>query len=124
MTLTKAEEQVMNYLWQLEKAFFKELKAQFPEPKPATTTINTLLKRLIDKGFVHYKVYGNSREYFPVVPKNEYYSTQIKGLIKNSFNNSIEQFASFFTKETDLSEKQLKSLRDIIDQQIKSSSND
>ncbi len=124
MTLTKAEEQVMNYLWQLEKAFFKELKTQFPEPKPATTTINTLLKRLIDKGFVDYKVYGNSREYFPVVPKNEYYSTQIKGLIKNSFNNSIEQFASFFTKETDLSEKQLKTLRDIVDQQIKSSSND
>ena len=124
MALTKAEEQVMNYLWQLEKAFFKELKTQFPEPKPATTTINTLLKRLIDKGFVDYKVYGNSREYFPVVPKNEYYSTQIKGLIKNSFNNSIEQFASFFTKETDLSEKQLKTLRDIVDQQIKSSSND
>jgi len=124
MTLTKAEEQVMNYLWQLEKSFFKELKGQFPEPKPATTTINTLLKRLIDKGFVDYKVYGNSREYYPLIDKNSYYSTQIKGLIKNSFNDSIEQFASFFTRETDLDEKQLRTLRDIVDNQIKSKSND
>jgi len=124
MTLTKAEEQVMNYLWQLEKGFFKELKEQFPEPKPATTTINTLLKRLIDKGFVDYKVYGNSREYYPLIDKNAYYSAQIKGLIKNSFNDSIEQFASFFTRETDLDEKQLKTLRDIVDNQIKSKSND
>ena len=124
MTLTKAEEQVMNYLWKLEKSFFKELKEQFPEPRPATTTINTLLKRLIDKGFVNYRVYGNSREYFPLIDKNTYYSRQIKGLIKNSFNNSIEQFASFFTKETDLSENELKTLRDIVDNQIKSSSND
>lgn len=124
MTLTKAEEQVMNYLWQLEKSFFKELKEQFPDPKPATTTINTLLKRLIDKGFVDYKVYGNSREYYPLIDKNSYYSTQIKGLIKNSFNGSIEQFASFFTRETDLDEKQLKTLRDIVDNHIKSKSND
>lgn len=124
MTLTKAEEQAMNYLWKLEKSFFKEIKEQFPEPKPATTTINTLLKRLIDKGFVNYKMYGNSREYFPLVDKNTYYSRQIKGIIKNSFNDSIEQFASFFTKETDLSEKELKTLRDIVDNQIKSSTND
>ncbi|MEQ9265980.1 MAG: BlaI/MecI/CopY family transcriptional regulator [Balneolaceae bacterium] len=124
MTLTKAEEQVMNYLWKLEKSFFKEIKEQFPEPRPATTTINTLLKRLIDKGFVNYKMYGNSREYFPLVDKNTYYSRQIKGIIKNSFNDSIEQFASFFTKETDLSEKELKTLRDIVDNQIKSSTND
>lgn len=124
MTLTKAEEQVMNYLWKLEKSFFKEIKEQFPEPRPATTTINTLLKRLIDKGFVNYKMYGNSREYFPLVDKNTYYSRQIKGIIKNSFNDSIEQFASFFTKETNLSEKELKTLRDIVDNQIKSSSND
>lgn len=114
----------MNYLWKLEKSFFKELKEQFPEPRPATTTINTLLKRLIDKGFVNYQVYGNSREYFPLIDKNTYYSRQIRGLIKNSFNNSIEQFASFFTKETDLSENELKTLRDIVDNQIKSSSND
>ena len=124
MALTKAEEQLMNYIWKLEKSFFKEIKEQFPEPKPATTTINTLLKRLIDKGFIDYKLYGNSREYYPLVEKNKYYSKQIKDIIKNSFNNSIEQFASFFTKETDLSEKELKELRNIVDSQINSKSDD
>jgi len=124
MTLTKAEEQVMNYLWKLEKSFFKELKEQFPEPKPATTTINTVLKKLIDKGFVDFKLYGNSREYFPIINKNQYFSNHINGLIKNSFNNSVEQFASFFTKETNISEADLKKLRAIVDNQIKSKSND
>lgn len=124
MTLTKAEEQVMSYIWRLEKAFFKELKEQFPEPKPATTTINTLLKRLIDKGFVDYKLYGNSREYFPVISKNQYFSKHINGLIKDFFNNSIEQFASFFTKEVDVTDSDLKKLRDIVDKQIKSNKDD
>lgn len=124
MSLTKAEEQLMNYLWKLEKSFFKEIKAQYPDPKPATTTINTLLKRLIEKKFINYKLYGNSREYYPIVEKNKYYSKHIRGLIKNSFNNSIEQFASFFTKETDLSEKELKALRNIVDKQLKDKSDD
>ena len=123
MSLTKAEEQLMNYLWKLNKTFFKELKEQFPEPKPATTTINTLLKRLIDKGYVNYKLYGNSREYYPLIKKNTYFSNHINGLIKNFFNDSAEQFASFFTEETDLSEEDLKKLRDIVDKQLKNKSN-
>jgi len=123
MVLTRAEEQVMKYLWKLETTFFKDLKEQFPEPKPATTTINTLLKRLIDKGFVDYKLYGNSREYFPIITKNQYFSKHINGLIRNYFNNSVEQFASFFTKEIDISEAELKKLRDLVDKQIKAKDN-
>ena len=124
MTLTKAEEQVMNYLWKLEKSFFKEIKEQFPKPKPATTTINTVLKKLIDKGFVGFKLYGNSREYFPIISKNQYFSNHMNSLIKNSFNNSVEQFASFFTKDANISDTDLKKLRAIVDNQIKSKSND
>ena len=123
MSLTKAEEQLMKYLWKLDKGFFKELKEQFPEPKPATTTINTLLKRLIDKGYVNYKLYGNSREYYPLVKKNKYFSTHINGLIKNFFNDSAEQFASFFTEETDLSEEDLIKLKKLVDKQLKIKSN-
>lgn len=124
MDLTKAEEQLMKYLWKLEKSFFKDLKDQYPDPKPATTTINTLLKRLIDKGFVDYKLYGNSREYYPLISKNQYFSKHVSGLIKNYFNNSIEQFASFFTKEVDISDEDLKKLRDIVDNQLKNKSDD
>ena len=124
MILTKAEEQLMNYLWKLEKAFFKDIKEQYPDPKPATTTINTLLKRLADKGVIDYKLFGNSREYYPLITKNQYFSNHMKGLIKNFFNNSVEQFASFFTREVDISDEELKKLKDIIDGEIKSKSND
>jgi len=117
--MTKAEEELMKYLWQLEKCFFKDLKDQYPDPKPATTTINTLLKRLTDKGIISYRLYGNSREYYPLVSRNEYFSGQIGGMIKNHFNNSVEQFGSFFTKEIEISDSDLKKLRDIVDKQLK-----
>ena len=118
MHLSKSEEQVMNYLWKLQKAFTKDLLQEFPEPKPATTTVLTLLKRMKDKGFVDYKLYGNSREYFPLVNKNDYFSKHLKGLIKNFFDNSTTQFASFFTNQANLTADQLEELRNMIDEQI------
>jgi predicted transcriptional regulator len=119
MSLSKSEEQLMNYLWKLKTAFMKDLLIEFPEPKPATTTVATLLKRMQEKGFVDYKVFGNSREYFPLVKKKDYFSTHLKGLIKDFFDDSSAQFASFFTNETDLNIEQLEALKKIIDEQIK-----
>ncbi|KYG78609.1 putative transcriptional regulator [Roseivirga ehrenbergii] len=119
MNLSKSEEQLMNYLWKLKKAFMKDLLTEFPEPKPATTTVATLLKRMKDKGFVDYKLFGNSREYYPLVRKSEYFSQHLKGLIKDFFNDSSTQFASFFTNETDLSTEELENLKKMIDEQIK-----
>jgi len=119
MQLSKTEEQLMQHLWKLEKAFMKDLLDVFPDPKPATTTIATLLKRMTDKGFVAYKLYGKSREYYPLVKKSDYFSKHVNGLIKNFFNDSASQFASFFTKETDLSKKELEDLKKLIDSEIK-----
>jgi len=119
MQLSKAEEQLMQYLWKRNRAFMKDLLADFPEPKPATTTVATLLKRMTQKEFIHYKTIGKSREYFPLVKKSDYFSKHVNGLIKNFFNNSASQFASFFTSETDLSNEELEALRKIIDKQIK-----
>ncbi len=119
MRLSKAEEQLMQFLWKRNKAFMKDLLHDFPDPKPATTTVATLLKRMSDKGFIDYTTMGKSREYFPLVKKSDYFSKHVNGLIKNFFNNSASQFASFFTKETDLSNEELEELRKIIDQQIK-----
>jgi len=119
MNLSKSEEQLMNYLWKLKKAFMKDLLTEFPEPKPATTTVATLLKRMKDKGFVDYKLFGNSREYYPLVRKSEYFSQHLKGLIKDFFNDSSTQFASFFTNETDMSTEELEDLKKLIDDQIK-----
>jgi BlaI family penicillinase repressor len=116
--LTNAEEQVMEHLWKLEKAFMKDLLEAYPKPKPATTTIATLLKRMIDKQFVAYKEFGNSREYYPLVKKTDYFSKHVNGLISNFFNNSASQFASFFTTETNLSQTELEDLKKIIDSEI------
>jgi BlaI family penicillinase repressor len=120
MYLTNAEEQIMKLLWRLDKAFIRDLLNEFPDPKPATTTVLTLLKRMMDKGFVSYKQYGNSREYFPLIKKADYFSDHINGLIKDFFNNSTAQFASFFTNETDMNQQELKELRDLVDKKISS----
>jgi len=119
MELSKKEEQLMQFLWKLKKAFMKDLLVAYPEPKPATTTVATLLKRMIDKGFVAYKLYGTSREYYPLVKKKDYFSKQVNSLIKNFFNDSTLQFASFFTSEIEFSTEELEELRKIIDEQIK-----
>ncbi len=120
MHLTNAEEQVMKLLWRLDKAFIRDLLDEYPDPKPATTTVITLLKRMMDKGFVGYKQYGNSREYYPLIDKADYFSNHINGLIKDFFNNSTAQFASFFTNETEMSKSELKELRDLVDKKIES----
>ena len=117
--LSKTEEDLMNYLWKLEKAFMKDLLEAYPEPKPATTTVATLLKRMTDKGFINYKLYGKSREYYPLVKKKDYFSKHVNGLIKNFFNDSASQFASFFTKETNLTKAELEDLKKLIDTEIK-----
>ena len=119
MQLTPSEEQIMQYLWQVKKGFMKDLLECFPEPKPASTTVATLLKRMIDKKFVGYKTVANNREYVPLVSKDDYFSKHVNGLIKNFFNDSASQFASFFTTKTDLSASELQELQKIVDVQLK-----
>ena len=119
MQLSKSEEELMNIIWKHEKAFMKDLLETYPEPKPATTTVATLLKRMTDKGFIAYKSFGRSREYYPLVKKTTYFSKHVNGLIKNFFNDSASQFASFFTQETDLSKEELEDLKKLIDSELK-----
>lgn len=119
MRLPQAEEQLMKYLWKLEKAFMKDLLAAYPEPKPAKTTVSTLLKRLAGREFVGFHQRGAVREYYPKVSRRAYFASAIKGMIKQLFDDSTEQFASFFTENMDLSEEELEKLRGLVDQQLK-----
>ncbi|MFI2742154.1 BlaI/MecI/CopY family transcriptional regulator [Zhouia sp. PK063] len=119
MKLSKAEEELMNILWSQKKAFMKDILENYEEPKPATTTIATLLKRMQEKKVVGYTAFGRSREYYPLIEKEDYFANHVNGLIKNFFNNSASQFASFFAKETNLSKEELKELRAIIDDELK-----
>lgn len=116
--LTEAEIILMEILWKREKVFMKDILDDYADPKPASTTVATLLKRMQNKNLVGYKLYGNSREYFPKVKKEDYFEGEMSSLIDRFFNNSVSQFASFFTSNAKLSQKQLKELRDIIDREI------
>ncbi|EJL73725.1 BlaI/MecI/CopY family transcriptional regulator [Chryseobacterium populi] len=116
--LTDSEKDLMEIIWVRKNVFMKDILESYPEPKPATTTIATLLKRMQNKDLVGYKLYGNSREYYPKVEKGEYFKEEMTSMIDRFFNSSVTQFASFFTSNTQLSQKQLKELREIIDQQI------
>lgn len=118
MNLSNAEEQLMQVLWKQQRAYMKDLIDAYPDPKPASTTIATLLKRMQDKKFVGYEQSGRAREYFPMVRKKDYFSKHVNGLIKNFFNDSASQFASFFTQETQLTKEELEALKSIIDEQL------
>lgn len=119
MELSQTEEELMQYVWKLEKAFMKDLLDEYPEPKPAPTTVATLLKRMTEKGFVGYEQMGRSRQYYPLVKKTDYFSKHVNGLIRKFFDDSASQFASFFTSETNLSEKELEELKSIVEKEIK-----
>ena len=119
MQLTKSEEQIMGILWKLDKAYLKNILDEFPDPKPAATTVATVLKRMIDKGFVDYQQHGSNREYFPLIKKTEYFSKQLNVVIKKYFNDSASQFASFITNETNLNLTDLEELKQLIEEKIK-----
>lgn len=117
--LTDSEKVLMEILWEKKTVFMKDILEASPEPKPAPSTIATLLKRMQNKELVGYKLYGNSREYYPKIEKGEYFKEEMTSMIDRFFNSSVTQFASFFTSNSKLSQKELKELRDIIDKQIK-----
>jgi len=120
MQLTKAEEQIMKYLWDLDKAYLKDILNQFPEPKPATTTIATLLKRMINKQFVGYNQRGSNREYFPLISKEKYTKGFMNGIIKNYFSNSYKNMFSFFSKHENLSTNEIEEIISILQDQLDS----
>ncbi|GAB7086296.1 BlaI/MecI/CopY family transcriptional regulator [Marinifilum fragile] len=117
--LTKAEEQIMQYLWKLEKAFLKDIIEEFPQPRPAYTTISTVVRVLVKKGFIGFETFGKVNQYYPLVSKKVYTRDFMKGMIKSFFNDSVGGFTSFFAKEQDLSLSQLEEMKSLIEEQIK-----
>ncbi len=116
--LTKAEEQVMQYIWKLEKAFLKDVVEQFPEPKPAYTTISTVIRVLVKKGFLTYNTYSKVHEYYPLISKGEYFRIHFKSIIRSFFNGSVANFASFFTEGEDITVSDLEKIRQLVEDKI------
>jgi len=116
--LTKAEEQIMQYLWNIKKGFLKDIVEQFPDPKPAYTTVSTVIRVLVKKGFIGYTTYGKVNEYFPKVTKGVYAKSFFSGVFNSFFDRSASGFTSFFTREADLSITDLEEMKQIIEAQI------
>lgn len=116
--LSKREEQLMGYLWKHKKSFLKELISAYPDPQPAKTTIATLLSRLTNKGYVDYHVFGNSRQYFALIEKEDHFSIYFKEIISQHFNNSIQEFGLFLTQTLNLERSELDALKKVIDLEV------
>ncbi|WAC15493.1 BlaI/MecI/CopY family transcriptional regulator [Dyadobacter pollutisoli] len=113
-TLTRAEEEIMRILWQLKKAFVKDILAEMPEPKPAYNTVSTIIRILEKKEVVGYNAYGKTHEYFPLISEEEYKRFEMKQLMVNYFDNSLPNLVSFFVKDNDLKTKDLDEIMKLI----------
>lgn len=112
--LAKREEQIMQAVWNLEKAFIKEIIQELPEPKPHYNSVATMLKILEEKGFLAHENIGNIFQYQPVVSKEEYQKHAMKDIVSQYFNNSYSRMLAFFAKEQKLSEAELNEIVNII----------
>jgi len=105
--LTKAEEQIMQVLWDLGEGTVQDIRDRLEEPRPARTTVSTVLTILENKGFASHHGQGRINRYVPLVAKEAYSKTQLSGLLKNYFGNSFAAMASFFAKENNYSIEEL-----------------
>ncbi len=113
--LTRAEEQIMQVLWDLEKGFVKDVVDKLPEPKPAYNTVSTIIRILETKGFIDHKAFGKSHRYFPVISIAEYRSFATEKLLSGYFDNSLENMFSFFVKEKKLDLKEADEIPKLIE---------
>ena len=112
--LTKAEEQIMQILWQLNEGIVKDILEKIPEPKPAYNTVSTVVRVLEGKGFIDHKAYGNSHVYYPLISEDEYKKFTFDKLMSNYFDNSYKSLVSFIADEKDLGLKELDELTELI----------
>ena len=117
--LTRAEEEVMQILWRLKKGFIKEILEKFGEPRPAYSTVSTIIRILQDKGFVNYRVYGRTHQYFPVISKDDYRKSQMSSFVKNYFSNSYQKMVSFFAREDSITVKEMEEIMEMMKKEEK-----
>lgn len=113
--LTRAEEQIMQVLWQLEKGFVKDVLDVLPEPKPAYNTVSTIIRILETKGFVDHNAFGKSHEYYPVVSKEQYKNFAADKLLTGYFDNSVNRILSFFVNKEKINLKEADEIMKLIE---------
>jgi len=123
-TLTKAEEQIMQILWDEKEGFVKDLLQHFPEPRPAYNTVSTIIRILEKKGFVDHRSFGKSHQYYPVVSREQYRNERFSYLMKDYFNNSMQQVLSHFGKSGSLNMKEADEIIKLMEEIKQKSGND
>jgi len=113
--ITPNEEQVMQLLWQLEKALIRDILNLLPDPKPPYTTLASIIKQLENKGYVNHKSYGKTNEYFPLISRSQYQSKSLNKLVKNYFGGSAQNMLSFMVKENKISDQDIQELQKLIE---------
>lgn len=113
--LTKAEEEIMQELWKMEKGFVKDVIERLPEPKPAYNTVSTIIRILEQKGFVDHVAYGKTYEYFPIISKDDYRKFATGKLMSGYFGGSLKQMVSFFVKEEEIDLKEANEIMALLD---------
>ncbi|MBN2637434.1 MAG: BlaI/MecI/CopY family transcriptional regulator [Prolixibacteraceae bacterium] len=121
--LTKAEEQIMQILWNLKKGVVKQVIDEFDEPKPAYTTVATVLKVLEKKGFVDHETIGNTHLFYPSISKKDYTKFQFSSLLKDYFSGSFPKMATFFARENNLTIEELEEMMKIAEEELKNTKN-
>ena len=122
--LTKAEEQIMQVLWDLGKGFVNDMVNLLPEPKPAYNTVSTIVRILEQKGFIAHKAYGRTHEYYPLVNKEDYSREYLNNFTRNYFSSSYKALASFFAQSENLSIKELEEIKLLVEEQIENHKKD
>ncbi|MBP8158367.1 MAG: BlaI/MecI/CopY family transcriptional regulator [Flavobacterium sp.] len=113
--LTNKEEEIMQILWKLKKAFVKEVLAEITEEQPHYNTLSTIIRNLEEKGFVGHNAFGNTHQYFPIVKMEDYRKRFMNTAIDNYFNSSYKNLVSFFAEEEKISAKELREILAIIE---------
>ncbi len=108
--LTKAEEEVMQIIWQMEQVYVRDILERLPEPKPAYSTVSTVVRILESKGFVGHEVFGNTYRYYPLVEKEAYTRYYMQSVLKGYFGNSFRNLVSFFVDQGELSLREMDTL--------------
>lgn len=118
--LTRAEEQIMQILWELDKGFVKDIMEKMPEPKPAYNTVSTIVRILEQKGFVDHNAYGKTHEYFPLISRKEYTHSFMSNFLSNYFKGSFQEMVSFFAREDNLTVSELDELMNEVKRDLES----
>ena len=113
--LTNREEDIIRILWKLKKAFVNDIINALPEPRPHYNTVSTIIRKMEDKGYVKYKAFGKTHQYYPIISEERYKKRSLTKTVENYFENSYKEMVSFFAKDKKISVQELKEIIQMIE---------